>query len=194
MNEVNEKIEWSIKVPIFRNTIILKQLGFAIGIPFGILIFIMIIAKAYYALILIAALFLGTYLLILAIWGGKYYAGFELDRSGIRNFTMKDHAKKSLIINSLAVIGGLFSGKPTIAGAGILAQSRQDLVIKWRSIRKVKFYPRSQTVMIKAGFGENIALFCNDTNYAYVESFILQRLKGKEVLFINKGENLSEKN
>lgn len=191
MNEADEKIEWSVKVPIFRNTIILKQMGFAIGIPFGILILIMIIAKAYYALILIAALFLGTYLLILALWGGKYHAGFEIDRSGIRNFTMKDHAKKNLIINSLAVIGGLFSGKPTIAGAGILAQSRQDVMIRWRSIRKVKFYPKSQTIMIKGGFSENIALFCNDDNYKNVESYILLMLKGKEVVFITKGKNLA---
>lgn len=194
MNEANERIEWSVRVPIFRNTIILKQLGFAIGIPFGILILILILARAYFALILMAALFLGTYLLILAVWGGKYHAGFEIDRSGIRNFTMKDHAKKNLIINSLAVIGGLFSGKPAVAGAGILAQSRQDVMIRWRSIRKVKFFPQRQTIMIKGGFSENIALFCNDDNYKNVESYILQMLKGKEVIFITKGKKPAVKN
>jgi hypothetical protein len=41
-----EKIEWSIDVPIFKNLVILKQLGIAIGIPFGLLlIFFFVISK-----------------------------------------------------------------------------------------------------------------------------------------------------
>ncbi len=31
-----EKPAWQISLPIFRNTVILKQLGLAIGIPFGL--------------------------------------------------------------------------------------------------------------------------------------------------------------
>ena len=78
MSEIPENIAWSIRVPIFRNPIIMKQLGFAIGIPFGLLILILIIAKAFYAIALIAVLFLFTYLFILAVWGGNYDVGFEL--------------------------------------------------------------------------------------------------------------------
>lgn len=52
-----EKIQWEINVPIFRNTVILKQLGIAIGncslchtviTPFNyIIIFIIFLASAY---------------------------------------------------------------------------------------------------------------------------------------------------
>jgi hypothetical protein len=31
-----EKMEWNISVPIFSNTVILKQLGIAIGIPLSL--------------------------------------------------------------------------------------------------------------------------------------------------------------
>lgn len=183
MPEISERIEWFIRVSIFRNPIIMKQLGIALGIPFGVLILFLIISKAIYALGLIAVLFLLTYLFILVVWGGKYDVGFELDKTGIRNYTLKNQAKKNRIINTMAVVFGLLSGKPAVAGAGILAQSRQDVLIKWSSIRKVKFYPQSQMVMIRAGFAENIAIFCTPANYSEVASFIRYRLKEEQVLF-----------
>lgn len=183
MNKAVDKIEWTISVPIFRNPIILKQLGIAIGIPFGVLILFLIISKAIYALVLIAVFFLLTYLFILVVWGGKYDVGFELDKTGIRNYTLKNQAKKNRIINTVAVVFGLSSGKPALAGAGMLAQSRQDVLIKWISIKKVKFYPQRQTVMIRAGFAENIAVFCTPANYSEVASFIQNRLKEEHRLF-----------
>jgi len=47
LNPLPEKMEWTIKVSVFRNSVIVRQLGFAIGIPFGILIIVFILTKAY---------------------------------------------------------------------------------------------------------------------------------------------------
>jgi len=186
MPDIQDKIEWSIRVSIFRNIIIIRQLAIAIGIPFGILVCFLVIIKAYFGLVLIAALFVLSYLFILLFWGGKYHAGFEIDSKGIRNYTLKDQARKNTMLNIMTMIAGLISGKPAVAGAGMLAQSRQDMLIKWKSVRKIKFFPDSHTVMIKGGFTENIALFCTDENYAAVETFIRQKLKGKELLIQTK--------
>lgn len=177
MSEIPDRIAWSIRVSIFRNSIIMKQLGIAIGIPFGVLIVFLFIAKAYYALMLIGGLFLLTYLFILALWGGKYDVGFELNRVGIHNFTLKNQTKKNFMMNAATVVLGLFSGKPAVAGAGMLAQSRQSVMVKWSSIRKVKFIPKNHTVMIRAGFTENMALFCTPDNYTEVVAFIKSKLK-----------------
>ena len=105
-SNAHKKLHWSISVPIFRNSIILKQLGIAIGIPFGALILFLLLATkgssdALYALGLIAAVFLLTYLLIRVLWGGKYDAAFILDCKGIRCYTQKDQASKNLILNAL---------------------------------------------------------------------------------------------
>ncbi len=186
MPEISETIEWSIRVPIFRNPIILRQLGIAIGIPFGILILFLIIVKAIYALGVIAALFLCMYLFIFVVWGGKYDVGFELNKVGIHNFTLKNQAKKNFIINITTVFLGLFSGKPAISGAGMLAQSRQSVLVKWSSIREVRFLPENQMVMIRAGFAENIAIFCTPENYAKVESLIRSRLKETIIVITKK--------
>jgi len=181
MTDTPDKIEWIISVPILRNSIILKQLGIAIGIPFGILIIILVFAKATYALILIAALFLLTFLFIQIFWGGKYNVGFELDKTGLRSYTQAKQAKQNLIVNLLTIVLGFLSGKPGIAGAGILAHSKQDVFIRWRNIKKVKYLPGKNCVMLRAGFTENIAVFCTHENYMDVEAFIRSSLGNKHI-------------
>jgi len=126
---------------------------------------------------LVAVLFLLTFLFIQLVWGGKYNVGFELNSNGIRNYTLEDQAKKNRIINSLAVVLGLLSGKPAVAGAGMLANSRQDVLLKWKNIKKVKYLPNKHIVMIKGGFTENIAVFCTKDNYSVVEAFIRSKLE-----------------
>jgi len=128
-----EKIEWSIDVPFFKNSIILKQLGIAIGIPFGLLlIFFFVISKpedriyTLYAFGLIFLLFFLTYLFIMFLYKGKYSVSFILDDKGIQSFTQADMAKKNKIVNGLTVGLGLLAGKPTVAGAGMLANSKQS--------------------------------------------------------------------
>lgn len=171
-NETFGRMEWTISVPILRNSIILKQLGIAIGIPFGILLIFLLSVQAFYGVGVIAVLFLLTYLFIKIVWGGNYEVGFELDKTGIRSYTLENQARKNRIINTLAVVLGLFSGKPAIAGAGVLAQSRQEVSVKWNNIRKVKYLPQKQAVLLKGGFTENIAVFCTPANYMEVEAFI----------------------
>ena len=175
-----KKLQWEVYVPIFNNRFILQGLGLAIGIPFGILIaFIIIMSKgdimgtdAKYALFLIGLLFLLTYVLIMVIYAGKYAPGFIIDEAGITNYTQVNHAKKNRIINTILIVMGLFRGNLTATGTGLIAQSRQTVLIKWKAIRKVKYYPKHRTIIVKGGFSEKIAIFCTKENYGEVEAVI----------------------
>jgi hypothetical protein len=179
---MSDRIEWSIKVPIFRNPIILRQLGLAIGIPFGLIFVIMLLSGAksadlLYPAILIGALFFFTWLFIMIVWGGKYDAEFIVDSKGVRCRTAARQARQNRIINTLAFVLGLLSGKPAVAGAGVLAQSRQDVLVKWGSIRKTKEYPRRSTIMVYGGFAQNIAVFCTPENYGQVREQIAAKVR-----------------
>lgn len=179
---MRERIEWPIKVPLFRNPVILKQLGLAIGIPFGLIFVIMLasgasVADLRYPAILIGALFFLTWLFIRIVWGGKYDAEFVIDGKGIRCRTAARQAKQNRVINGLAVVLGLLTGKPAAAGAGILAQSRQDVLVKWGSIKKIKELPGSNTIMVYGGFAQNIAVFCTPENYEQVRQQIASRVR-----------------
>ena len=177
------KFYWEIDVPIFKNNVILKDLGIALGIPFGLLILILFIASGgdvsadgiKYPLTLIGLLFIAGFLFIMVVYGGRYSAGYLIDKNGILNYTQKKQAKKNLIVNSLLIIIGLFSKRPSAAGAGLLAQTRQSVFIAWKSISKVKVYPKSRSIVVRGGFAEKIALFCNDDNFQMVSDIILSK-------------------
>jgi hypothetical protein len=181
-NSSTEKYEWTASVPIFQNSTILGQLAIAIGIPFGLLfIFLFIVSfgenriYAFYALGVIAALFILTYLLILVLYGGKYDVGFVIDSQGILCYTQSHQAKTNRIVNGLTVVLGLLSSKPAAAGAGMLAGTKQSIFLKWNNIKKVKYSPKQHVIMLRSSLTESIALFCTEENYHTVEEII----KGK---------------
>lgn len=177
-----DKMEWSIKVSIFKNPVILKQLGIAIGIPFGSLILILVVLTKeikykIYVIGLIFALFFLTYILIRFVYGGKYALKFTIDDNGIYTHTEETQSKKNNIINKLTILLGILSRKPTVMGAGVLANSRQNTIIRWRNIRRIKLYPRYHTIMVYGRIGENIGVFCTKENYDEVEWFIKSKIK-----------------
>ncbi len=172
-------LQWDISVPIFRNKLILKQLGLAIGLPFGILALILILTTkegqwryTLYALGLIGALLLLSALFLLIVYRGSFHLTFLLNEEGILTAWHPDQQKKNRLINSLTFWGGLASGKPTAAGAGILAQSRQTVLIKWKSIRKIKYDSSQYTIYVKGGIAESTAVFCTPEIFNEVDSYI----------------------
>lgn len=175
-----EKMDWKISVPIFKNSLILKQLGIAIGIPFLIVALIVGIASGksiylLYGLGLIAALLLLSWLLIMALYRGNYEVEFVLDGEGVLCRTQAKQAKKNRVVNALTVILGLFSGKPTVAGVGLLAQSRQEVFLRWNRVKKVGYQPKSQTILLQGGFGESLALFCTSENYDQAKTLVMDK-------------------
>ncbi len=184
----NLTLEWTVSVPIFHNATILKQLALAIGIPFGLLVLVLFLSSneesriyTLYAVGLIVALLVLTYLFIMLFNGGRYNAGFVLDDKGILCYTQRRQAVKNSIVNRLAVMLGLLSGKPAVAGAGMLAGTKNSMFLEWGKVSRVK-YDRSQlVVMIRGRLTENIAVFCTNENYAQVEATIRRRLKARQM-------------
>ncbi len=179
-----EKLRWEISVPIFRSTIILKQLAIAIGMPFGLVIAILLIASrgegareySLYGLAFIAVALGLAYLVIAIAYGGKYHVGFVLDRAGVQCYTCGKQAKRNRVINELTVALGILTRRPAAAGAGILAASRQSTSLKWHDIRKTKSHPGQYTITVQGHFAQQIAIFCTPDNYGAVEAFIRSRL------------------
>ena len=180
MEKTPRKIQWHISVPIFKNTVILKQLGIAVGIPFGLVALVIGFASgksvyALYGLALIGALLLFTWLFIMAVYRGRYEAEFVLDDKGALCRTQAKQAKKNRIVNVLTVVLGLLSGKPAVAGAGMLAQSRQEVFLKWNRVTKVKYRPKSRTILLRGGWTEQVALFCAAEDYPQIEHEVMVR-------------------
>ena len=88
--------------------------------------------------------------------------------------------KKNRAINTLTAVLGLLTGRPTVTGAGILAQSRQEVLIPWSRVTKVKYKPKSHTILLRGGLTEHIALFCTRDTYFEAEHFVKNKLAGRE--------------
>lgn len=189
IDENNVKnLEWSINVPIFKHSVILKQLGIAIGIPFGLLLIVFLLISnpenriySIYAIGTIILLFLLTYFFIQLVYRGKYAVSFILNEEGVQYSTQSNTTKKNRIVNGLAISLGLLSGKPTISGAGLLANSKQSVTIKWKNIKQVRYEPKPKTIMLSSSPLDNIAVFCTDENYPIVEAYIKGKLSQSDV-------------
>lgn len=177
----SEKFEWIVSVPIFKNSTILSQLTVALGIPFGLLCVFLFFSSSgkdrIYALGLIATLLLLTYLFIMLLYGGNYDVAFVLDDKGVLCYTQPRQAKKNRIVNGLAIVLGLLSGKPAVAGAGMLAGTKQSTFLEWRAIQKVKYAPKQQVILLRGGWTEKIAVFCTEDNYGEVKGVINGKIK-----------------
>lgn len=168
MNEIS----WDIKVPIFRNKLILKQLGLAIGVPFGILTIFLILIKAYYGIIILGATFVIAFLLVLLIFRGTYDVQYKINHKGILCQTQKNQREKVLFLSSITFLLGLVSNNLTAAGAGLIPRERTSIFIPWKRIGKAKLNEKQKLIMIYGGFAENIVLFCKEDNYEDVMQYI----------------------
>lgn len=170
MNNTRQVLRWQSSVPIFKSSVIIRQLGIAIGIPFGLVAPVIVLTSGrsrdtLYALGLIIALLFLTWLFIMLVYGGRYDAEFVLDDKGALCRTQAKQARKNRVINALTVALGLLSGRPAAAGAGMLAQAGQEVFIGWNHVRKVEYRPQSRTILLRGGWTEQIALFCTADNY-----------------------------
>jgi len=173
------KVSWEIEVPIFRHPLILKQLALAIGLPFGLVIVVLIATAgtynriyALYAVGLIAATLLLTVLLVYLLYGGKYAVGFVIDDTGIRCYTQKTQATRNWRLNNLTVVLGLLARQPSVAGAGMLASARQSVLIRWNKVRAARYNDKTLTISVRGGYLETIAVFCTPTNYEQVAAIV----------------------
>lgn len=177
-------MEWKISVPIFKNTMILKQLGLAVGIPFGLVVIIIGVSSGrsvdtLYGIGLIGVLLFFTWIFIMAVYGGKYEVEFILNSEGVLCRTQAKQARKNRIVNALTIALGLLTGKPAAAGAGLLARERQSVYLRWNRITKVSYHPERQAIHLRGGFSQNIGLFCTKENYKQVEELVRSQVNRK---------------
>ena len=93
----------------------------------------MLIALAIFAVLTI----LGV-LVVAWIYGGKYVVLFEMDEKQIKHIQLPRQFKKAQALGILAALAGAASGKPSVAGAGLLAASKQSSTSIFENVSRVK--------------------------------------------------------
>lgn len=168
MNDIN----WEIRVPILKSKQIMKQMAIAIGIPFGILILLLLTFKAWYGLVLVVILLVLSFIFVAIIYRGTYDVVYELSKKGISQKNFKTQKKKVEAISTAAIVLGGITGNPTAMGAGILSMQKTDMFLNWKRVRKVKYLDKEKLIMLYGGIGETISLFCLENNYGNIKNVV----------------------
>jgi hypothetical protein len=191
----SHKLEWEVSASILTNKHILKQLFWVFQISVGfvlILIFLIQALDPYTQITLDFVKFLGQLYFImlgilsvclaigyLIIMGARYDFLFTLDSNGIMESPGRKQGRKNAITYMLAIIGGLFSRNPGLAGAGLIAMSRQKNYISWQDINKMEVDPRSRTIILKRDKRLLMIVFCTKENFEEVKDRIKSYLEGQ---------------
>lgn len=171
-----DELNWSIRIPLLKNRVIRNQLSLAIGIPFGILCIVLLAVEAYSGLAMVGGALVLGFLLVFLIFRGTYDVEFALDDKGITCETQSKQKKRVRRMAAATAVMGMLAGNPTTVATGMMAEARTKEKLLWKRIRKVKYLDRQSTILLRAGFGESIAVFCTEENYKQVAAVIFRKL------------------
>jgi hypothetical protein len=90
---------------------------------------------------------------------------YTLSASGLLLETTSRAAKVS---NRAAIVVGVLSGKPGVAGSGLLAASQETQEVKWRGAFRAVYRPGSHMILLKGAWRTLMLVQCTPENYAEV--------------------------
>lgn len=111
-------------------------------------------------------------LVALGVYRNRFHATFTVSPDGV-GFASGDRERS---LNRLALLGGLLSGRPSAAGAGMLAYAREDVHYDWEDVHEVNVYPDAQVISLRNAWRTLIRLHCPpevfDEAVALCEAFV----------------------
>ena len=119
----------------------------------------------------VLVLILISYLVVAAMYGGKYCVLFEMDEQQIAHVQLPRQFKKAQVAGWIAMLAGVVAGNPVATGAGILAASRNKLTNQFSKVRSIKAAPGRNTIYVKGMLKSN-QLYADDVNFQFVLDFL----------------------
>lgn len=112
-----------------------------------------------------------SYLIVAALFGGKYCCLFEMDEQQIAHVQLPRQFKKAQVAGWIAMLAGVIAGNPAATGAGILAASRNKLTNKFSKVRSIKAAPSRNTIYVKGTLKSN-QIYVDDAYFQFVLDFL----------------------
>ena len=115
-----------------------------------------------------------AYLVVAGSYGWKYLVLFEMDEDGVMHRQMKNQFKKAQAMGWIAAVAAAAAGRPGMAGAGMLAATRNSMYSDFKRVRKVKVNRAMHTIYVNELLGRN-QVYAEDEDFDFVEQFITAR-------------------
>lgn len=95
------------------------------------------------------------YLVVAIMYKGKYIVLFEMNEKEIAHIQIPRQFKKAEVMGFIAALAGAASGRPGLAGAGLLAATRQSSTSVFENVKKVKAYRRRNLIKVNQLLNKN---------------------------------------
>jgi len=124
---------------------------------------------------IVAAVFFGVvllgYLIVAAMYHGKYEVIFEMDENGLVHRQVDAQFKKAQKLGALTALAGAASGHPGRVGTGMMAASKSASISTFAKVRRVKAYRWRNLIKVSEPFSKN-QVYCRKEDFDFVLGFI----------------------
>ena len=181
------KYRWTYPLDMLKNPsilfVLLKIFGILLSIPLlialvsaaanndwqkiwdGFIKIWLIVMVVFFVIILI------SYLIVVWMNGGKYVVNFTMDEKRLIHEQVPVQYERARKVGLLAALVGIFAKRPSAAGTGALAASRNTSVSVFDKVRRVK--PRRGQNLIKVNQSlERNQVYVPDEDFDFVLDFI----------------------
>lgn len=165
-------LAWEARIKVLPNPTVWGSLLAAFGIPSLLLgLLVAFIARRPELALLVPLAATGGFLLLFTLIGlvidlfGGFKAIFTLTTRGVR----AQSGRVARATSAVAVWTGIATGNLAAAGAGLLAESEQNVFIPWDQVTAVKVKAGRRYVHVKRAWGfKPIGLYCTRENFPQV--------------------------
>ena len=183
---------WSYEFNMLRNPTILFTVWKVLGISFGaVYLFTIIIDlvqsvvrswedfwSASKVFVILAVVFfvlsIVSYLILAALYGGKYQVLFEMTEDSVTHIQMPKQFKKAEAIGWLTAFVGAIAGKPSMAGLGMNVSARDTKTSQFKNVEYVKVRRKRNTIHVDYRLDKN-QVYAEDADFDFLEKFITER-------------------
>ncbi len=174
-----DSLVWTAQIPVITSSVVVKQLGMALGAGFLVVFVIILFAHPEAALSVAPILFViwaflfGLSLFIAGIYQKATKGGpdavFAVTPEGI-GYAAGETIKK---INRLTAIGSVAGGSLTGLGGSMINISREMDSIPWDEIRSISYQNQERTIVVyRKVLISPIMLACTKENFSQVKELI----------------------
>ena len=117
-------------------------------------------------------------LVCLVVFRNRMHMRFSLDAEAAEAEVIDTRAKTA---NKIAVVAGILTGRPGLAGAGLIAQSSSHQRAVWNAIARARYHPAWRTVSLSNGWRTVLNLFCSRENYDAVAASVRTALAARKI-------------
>jgi hypothetical protein len=180
---------WEANIGLLTNPTILKQLVTVLGITglilAGFLSFLLAVDGEWHripevlliSLLVVGALGLGMVLIMLVFFANRVRTRFTVNSEGIILETIDRRARAA---NRLAALLGALAGRPSTAGVGLMAMSRERESYNWRGIVRASYHPLWRGITLHDAWRTVALLACTPDNYEQVAAYVRQMVATAE--------------